>query len=124
MQNIISHRQAVGRQRNMRQAVRRQRNMKRKPQPITLKEYYKKKGIEVNTTFEKNVAQRADINVEWIKEEKLTLIETKEDKKNRERNAQNLQQRKPEEKRENKDEYKGTGKKKKVVIQEEDFPSL
>ena len=112
MQNIISHRQTVVRQ----------RRMKRKPPPPTLKEYYKKKGIEVNMSFEKNVAQRADINAEWIKKEKLTLIETKEDKKNRERNAQNLQQRKPEEKREH--EYKGTGKKKKVVIQEEDFPSL
>jgi hypothetical protein len=81
----------------------------------------------------------------------LTLIESKEDKKNSERNAQNFvkfnsskvgldenveslglfakkeqqqQQRKPEEKRENKHEYKGKGKKEKVVIQEEDFPAL
>jgi len=80
----------------------------------------------------------------------LTLIESKEDKKNSERNSQNFvkfnsskvgldenveslglfakkeqqQQRKPEEKRENKHEYKGKGKKDKVVIHEEDFPSL
>lgn len=79
----------------------------------------------------------------------MTLIESKEDKKNSERNAQNFvkfnsskvgldenveslglfakkeqQQRKPEEKRENKHEYKGKGKKEKVVIQEEDFPAL
>ncbi len=81
----------------------------------------------------------------------MTLIESKEDKKNSERNAQNFvkfnsskvgldenveslglfakkeqqqQQRKPEEKRENKHEYKGKGKKEKVVIHEEDFPAL
>lgn len=78
------------------------------------------------------------------------MIESKEDKKNSERNSQNFvkfnsskvgldenveslglfakkeqqQQRKPEEKRENKHEYKGKGKKEKVVIHEEDFPSL
>lgn len=80
----------------------------------------------------------------------MTLIESKEDKKNSERNSQNFvkfnsskvgldenveslglfakkeqqQQRKPEEKRDNKHEYKGKGKKEKVVIQEEDFPAL
>ena len=83
----------------------------------------------------------------------MTLIESKEDKKNSERNSQNFvkfnsskvgldenveslglfakkeqqqqqQQRKPEEKRDNKHEYKGKGKKEKVVIHEEDFPAL
>jgi hypothetical protein len=79
----------------------------------------------------------------------LTLIDSKEDKKNSERNSQNFvkfnsskvgldenveslglfakkeqQQRRPEEKRDNKHEYKGKGKKEKVVIHEEDFPAL
>ncbi len=79
----------------------------------------------------------------------MTLIDSKEDKKNSERNSQNFvkfnsskvgldenveslglfakkeqQQRRPEEKRDNKHEYKGKGKKEKVVIHEEDFPAL
>lgn len=118
------------------------------PQALTLEEYYKSKGIELNNNFEqRGPAKKADINAEWIKKEKLTVLETKEDKKNNERNAQGAVKfssarvgldenlgglgfgqkptRKVEERREVKNEPRGgKGKKERVVINDDDFPSL
>lgn len=115
---------------------------------MTLEEYYKSKGIELNNNFEQRApTRRADINAEWIKKEKLTVLETKEDKKNSERNIQgavkfssgragldeNLEglgfgqrpARKVEERREVRNEPRvGKGKKERVVINDDDFPSL
>lgn len=45
------------------------------PQPLTLDEYYKSKGLEVTNTYEgKGPAKKGEINAEWIKKEKLTLL--------------------------------------------------
>ncbi len=47
--------------------------------------------MEVSNVYEKKTAsRRADLNAEWIKKEKLTILESKEDKKLSERNAQNV----------------------------------
>lgn len=85
------------------------------------------------------------MNAEWIKKEKLTVLDTKEGKKISERNGQNVvkhtssrvgldenleglgffgkSEKRPEERREHKHhEHKG-GKGKKI-IHEEDFPTL
>jgi len=95
------------------------------------------------------VNRKTDLNAEWIKKEKLILVESKEDKKLSERNTQNFVKftsskvgldetieslglfgkkvpQKTEEKKEhtNKYEHKGKGKKEKVVISQDDFPSL
>lgn len=48
------------------------------PEALTLEQYYKNKGIEINNTFEKKVQpKKADIQADWIKKEKLTVLETK-----------------------------------------------
>lgn len=50
-------------------------------------EYYKSKGIDVDeltATTKKEPAKKGEVNAEWIKKEKLTVLETKEDKKNSE----------------------------------------
>lgn len=61
------------------------------PQALTLEEYYKSKGVEVSNVYEKKaVSKRADLNAEWIKKEKLTVLESKEDKKLGERSGQNV----------------------------------
>jgi hypothetical protein len=61
------------------------------PQALTLEEYYKNKGVEVSNVYEKKaVSKKAELNAEWIKKEKLTVIESKEDKKLSERNGQNI----------------------------------
>jgi len=60
------------------------------PKTFTLEEYYKNKGVELSNVYEQKVTKKADINAEWIKKEKLTVLESKEDKKNSERNAQGL----------------------------------
>ena len=97
---------------------------------------------------QKGPSKKNDINAEWIKKEKLTVIQTKEDKKNIERNGQNLVKfsdtrsglddnlealgfnskpaRKAEDKKDQKTDYKGkaNGKGKKVALSTEDFPSL
>ena len=55
-----------------------------KPQGITLDEYYRNKGIELDTlTAAKKEAavKKGELNAEWIKKEKLTVLQTKEDKK-------------------------------------------
>ena len=45
-------------------------------------EYYQSKGITLNQTVApKKVAVRPEVNAEWIKKEKLIVLETKEDKK-------------------------------------------
>jgi hypothetical protein len=42
---------------------------------VTLEEYYKNKGIELNNTFEQKApVKKADINAEWIKKEKLVVL--------------------------------------------------
>jgi hypothetical protein len=58
------------------------------PKALTLEEYYKTKGIDINSFEQKVPVKKAEIDAEWIKKEKLTVIETKEDKKNSERNKQ------------------------------------
>lgn len=97
---------------------------------------------------QKGPSKKNNINAEWIKKEKLTVIQTKEDKKNIERNGQNLVKfsdtraslddnlealgfnskptRKAEDKKDQKSDYKGkvSGKGKKVALSKEDFPSL
>ena len=59
------------------------------PEAPTLEEYYKSKGIEINNTFEKKApVKKGEINADWIKKEKLTLVDTKEEKKISERNKE------------------------------------
>lgn len=121
------------------------------PEALTLDQYYKNKGVDINSAYEqKGPAKKADINAEWIKKEKLTVIETKQDKKNSERNNQGFTKvalsrtgldenleglgfgqkvvKKQEEKREEKPDNRGKGRKdnnkKKPVINDDDFPSL
>lgn len=115
------------------------------PQALTLDEYYKSKGVEISATYEKKEpARRTELDAEWLKKEKLTVLDTKESKKISERNGQNVvkhssarvgldenleglgffgkSSRRPEERRENApQQYKGKGKK---IIHEEDFPTL
>lgn len=55
-------------------------------------EYYQSKGVEINTTAERRVPVRGEVNAEWLKKEKLTLIETKEDKRRTENIRQNITQ--------------------------------
>jgi hypothetical protein len=48
------------------------------PEKLTLEEYYKNKGIEINNNFDKKApVKKADISADWIKKEKLTVLETK-----------------------------------------------
>ena len=113
------------------------------PQALTLEEYYKNKGVEVSNVYEKKaVARKADLNAEWIKKEKLTIIESKEDKKLSERNGQNvvkfassrvgldenleslgLFERKTPKRQEEPRRHEGK-QNKRQQIREEDFPSL
>lgn len=47
--------------------------------------------MEINNTYEKKtVAKKTDVNADWIKKEKLTVLQSKEDQKLQERNAQNI----------------------------------
>lgn len=60
------------------------------PEKMTLDEYYKSKGVDLTyQPQQKEPVKKQDINAEWIKKEKLTLLKTKEDLKNEERIAQN-----------------------------------
>lgn len=54
-----------------------------KPEGITLDEYYRSRGIEIGevTASRKEAVKKGEVNAEWIKKEKLTVLETKEDKK-------------------------------------------
>jgi len=39
-----------------------------------LAEYYQSKGIDINTVGQKKAPVRGEVNAEWLKKEKLTLI--------------------------------------------------
>ena len=48
------------------------------PEAPTLSEYYKSKGIELSNGYEQKVpVKKGEIDAEWIKKEKLTILETK-----------------------------------------------
>lgn len=54
---------------------------------MTLQEYYESKGIDISeVNAKKEPVKKGEINAEWIKKEKLTVMETKEDKKQGSRN--------------------------------------
>lgn len=56
-------------------------------------EYYQSKGIDINSTaVQRKVPVKGEVNAEWLKKEKLTLLETKEDKKRQETVKQNVTQ--------------------------------
>jgi ribonuclease E len=54
-----------------------------KPEGITLDEYFRNKGIDFDTigAAKKEPVKKGEVNAEWIKKEKLTVLQTKEDKK-------------------------------------------
>jgi len=61
---------------------------------MTLQEYYESKGISVPSVETRNQpVKKQEISAEWIKKEKLQLLETKEDKKNETRNKMQVIQR-------------------------------
>lgn len=56
-------------------------------------EYYQSKGVDINSTgAQRKVPVRGEVNAEWLKKEKLTLLETKEDKRKQETVKQNIAQ--------------------------------
>lgn len=114
-------------------------------------EYYESKGIDVNQGAQKKNVTKSEINAEWIKKEKLQVLETKEDKRRKEEatkqnvNKQNntrvemdttnsemlgfgtKPQRQPareQEPRERDNRPKGGKRNNKPVINNEDFPTL
>ena len=120
---------------------------------MTLDEYYKTKGVDITDLGQKKDApKKGEINAEWIKKEKLTLMNTKEDEKVKSRNAEFVNKRefsdkvglgenvnaeilgftsnKPKRGERREEEPKGErGQKhkkkgKEVVLKEEDFPPL
>lgn len=59
------------------------------PPKLTLEEYYKTKGVDLTYTAQtKAPVKKGEVNAEWIKKEKLTLVQTKEELKNQERNGE------------------------------------
>ena len=59
------------------------------PEKMTLDEYYKTKGVEISEVgHKKDIPKKGEVNAEWIKKEKLTLMNTKEDEKMKSRNAE------------------------------------
>lgn len=97
----------------------------------------------MTSTYEKKApAKKAEISADWIKKEKLTVLESKEDKKISERNTQNVvkltsarvgldenleglgfgSKAPVRQERQEREGPKGRGKK--AVLREEDFPSL
>lgn len=62
------------------------------PEKMTLAEYYQSKGVELNIAAQKKAPVRTEVNAEWLKKEKLTLVETKEDKRRQETTKQNVAQ--------------------------------
>lgn len=56
-------------------------------------EYYQSKGVDITSVAaQKKVPVKGEVNAEWLKKEKLTLIETKEDKRRQENVKQNILQ--------------------------------
>lgn len=56
------------------------------PQKLTLDEYYKSKGVDVAfNVAAKGPAKRGEINADWLKKEKLQVLQTKEDKRQQEK---------------------------------------
>jgi len=61
------------------------------PPKLTLDEYYKSKGVDLTYTAQtKAPVKKGEINAEWIKKEKLTLLESKEEKKQQERSGEQV----------------------------------
>lgn len=55
---------------------------------MTLDEYYKSKGVDLTYQPQNKPVKKEEINADWIKKEKLTLLKTKEDLKNEEKKIQ------------------------------------
>lgn len=52
------------------------------PEKLTLEEYYKSKGVDLAYNAQSRApVKKGEVNAEWIKKEKLTLVQTKEDLK-------------------------------------------
>lgn len=61
----------------------------KEPEKLTLEEYYRAKGVDLTYTADsRGPAKKGEVNAEWIKKEKLTVLATKEDLKAQERNAE------------------------------------
>jgi hypothetical protein len=63
------------------------------PEPVkqTLEEYYKSKGVDMTYNSQaKSNAKKNQIDAEWIKKEKLTVLKTKEDLRNQEKSEQSI----------------------------------
>lgn len=59
------------------------------PEKQTLEEYYRAKGIDLTyAPTAKALAKRGEVEAEWIKKEKLTLLTTKEELKAQERRGE------------------------------------
>lgn len=59
------------------------------PEKPTLEEYYKSKGIDLAYNPQsKAPVKKGEVDAEWIKKEKLTVVATKEELKNQERNTE------------------------------------
>ena len=59
------------------------------PEALTLEEYYKNKGVDLQEDFSQKPTKKGEVKAEWIKKEKLTVMETKEDKRQNEQKSQN-----------------------------------
>ncbi len=56
-------------------------------------EYYQSKGVDLTLTAgQRKAPVKTEVSAEWLKKEKLTLVETKEDKKRQEVVKQNITQ--------------------------------
>ena len=122
------------------------------PEKMTLDEYYKSKGVDINDmNSKKDAPKKNEVNAEWIKKEKLTLMNTKEDEKKKDRNSEfnkrefvdkvglsdnmnadmlgfttkpKKQERKEDEPKENHHKNKKNKGQNKVVLNDDDFPAL
>ena len=54
------------------------------PEKPTLDEYYRQKGIQLDAPVQREPVKKGPVDADWIKKEKLTVLETKEDKRTRE----------------------------------------
>ena len=114
------------------------------PEQLTLDEYYKRKEVNVDTKYINTTDTRPkEFQSDWVKKEKLTVIETKEQKKQNERSGKQhhkkqdarsgldeelenfgFNQKPLPRKTEHRQDRQERGKGKKQVINEEEFPSL